>query len=227
MKSYWHIIKHDFYLLCKEFHEQNISLKCLNDSIITLIPRKASPETPDDFRPISLINSALIPYKITCKSASRQDSWLSPSKPIWLHKISDDPDCLAWSFDYLHHCKHAEKGTIILKLDFEKAFDMIEHKAILQILKRKGFDDKWLAWIENILSFATSAIPMVCWARNSSVREGFVMATSSHLCFLLKEQNCFRIWSIIWVLKASWLLLWFLKAKIIRLYNMPMIRCYS
>jgi hypothetical protein len=67
-------------------------------------------------------------------------------------------DCLAWSFEYVHHCKHSDKGTIILKLDFEKAFDMIEHTAILQILKRKGFDDKWLSWIANILSSGTSAV---------------------------------------------------------------------
>jgi hypothetical protein len=35
---------------------------------------------------------------------------------------------------------------------------MIEHKAILQILKRKGFDEKWISWIENILSSATLSV---------------------------------------------------------------------
>jgi hypothetical protein len=45
-----------------------------------------------------------------------------------------------------------------LKLDFEKAFDLIEHSSILQILKRKGFDDRWIGWIANIFSSATSSV---------------------------------------------------------------------
>jgi hypothetical protein len=32
----------------------------------------------------------------------------------------------------------------VLKLDFEKAFDTIEHEAILKILKFKGFDDLFI-----------------------------------------------------------------------------------
>jgi hypothetical protein len=30
---------------------------------------------------------------------------------------------------------------VIIKLDFEKAFDKIEHHAILEILKHKGFGE--------------------------------------------------------------------------------------
>jgi hypothetical protein len=31
---------------------------------------------------------------------------------------------------------------VILKLNFEKAFDKIEHGAMLEIMKKKGFGDK-------------------------------------------------------------------------------------
>jgi hypothetical protein len=37
---------------------------------------------------------------------------------------------------------------VIIKLDFEKAFDRIEHRAILDILKFKGFGDRWQGWIK-------------------------------------------------------------------------------
>jgi hypothetical protein len=47
---------------------------------------------------------------------------------------------------------------IILKLDFEKAFDKVEHEVILQVLKHKGFSQKWISWIEHILKSGTSPI---------------------------------------------------------------------
>jgi hypothetical protein len=43
-------------------------------------------------------------------------------------------------------------------LDFEKAFDLVEHSIILEMLHAKGFPPKWLKWIEELLSTATSSV---------------------------------------------------------------------
>ena len=47
---------------------------------------------------------------------------------------------------------------MVLKLDFEKAFDKIEHNVILDVLTHKGFGLKWISWVESILKSGTSAV---------------------------------------------------------------------
>jgi hypothetical protein len=40
-----------------------------------------------------------------------------------------------------------KKEVVILKLDFAKAFNSIEHNAILEMHKHLGFPVKWISWI--------------------------------------------------------------------------------
>jgi retron-type reverse transcriptase len=67
-------------------------------------------------------------------------------------------DCLAWTFGYIHQCKASKKPVVILKLDFEKAFDTIEHEVIYEILRKKGFSKEWIAWVRMILESGISSV---------------------------------------------------------------------
>jgi hypothetical protein len=46
---------------------------------------------------------------------------------------------------------------VVIKLDFEKAFDKIEHEVIIRILRHKGFPIRWVEWIQGILKSETTA----------------------------------------------------------------------
>lgn len=51
-----------------------------------------------------------------------------------------------------------QKGIVLLKLDFAKAFDTIGHEPMINIMKHMGFNDKWITWIKCIFSSGRSSV---------------------------------------------------------------------
>jgi hypothetical protein len=60
-------------------------------------------------------------------------------------------DCLDWAFEYLHICHKSNKEIVIVKLDFEKTFDMVKYNDIITMLSHMEFGEKFISWIHNIL----------------------------------------------------------------------------
>jgi retron-type reverse transcriptase len=67
-------------------------------------------------------------------------------------------ECLTWIFEYSHLCHKSKRGLIILKFDFEKAFDKVEHNVIIEVMQKKELGPKWLQWMQMILNAGTSSI---------------------------------------------------------------------
>lgn len=45
-----------------------------------------------------------------------------------------------------------------MKLDFDKAFDKVEHELMIQIMQNKGFPARWITWMKRIFGSGTSAV---------------------------------------------------------------------
>jgi hypothetical protein len=113
----------------------------------------------NDYRPISLLNCVL--KVLTKLLAERLQKWILKvvhRNQYGFIKGRNIQDCLAWSFEYLHQCKASGREIVVLKLDFEKAFDTVEHSTILEILHHMGFDERWTNWIKLILESGSSSI---------------------------------------------------------------------
>ena len=58
----------------------------------------------------------------------------------------------------MHQCHQSKRPIIILKLDFAKAFETVEHSAMLAMMTHLGFPELWLKWMRMIFSSGTSSI---------------------------------------------------------------------
>jgi retron-type reverse transcriptase len=158
-KRAWHIIREDFFKLSTDFFNHDVDLKSVNHSYITLVPKIDNPEKVSDFRPISLINS--VPKMVANILANRLQKVATQvvhENQYGFVKGKTIQDCLGWAFEFLHQCHQSKREIVILKLDFEKAFDLVEFSIVLDMLRAKGFPDKWILWVDSLLNSATTSV---------------------------------------------------------------------
>lgn len=60
-----------------------------------------------------------------------------------------------------HTIKYDSSKGMILKLDFEKAFDTVRWDFLLHTMDRLGFGKKWIMWIENLLHSTRMSILLI------------------------------------------------------------------
>jgi hypothetical protein len=159
LKKVWHIIRDDCYTLSEDFFFHKDDLKSVNHSSSTLIPKKDNPEIANDFRPISLVNSSpKLVSKIMANRLQTVALEVVYENQYGFIKGRTLQDCLGWAFEYLQQCHHSKRPIIILKLDFEKAFDLVEHSVVIAMLRAKGFLDRWIKWVQDLFCSATSSV---------------------------------------------------------------------
>lgn len=144
LKKHWNTFGNDITAFINDFHSTSFIPRGCNSSFITLIPKAEDPISISDFRPISIIGCQ---YKIIAKILANRLARVIPSVIgetqmafIKGRQITDGPlmvnEIIAWA-------KKHKKKLLLLKLDFEKAFDTLSWTFLNSIMNQMGFSAKW------------------------------------------------------------------------------------
>ncbi|EOY02885.1 Uncharacterized protein TCM_017287 [Theobroma cacao] len=125
----------------------------VNNSFITLIPKVRNPVKMKDYHPISLVDKL---YKIMAKILVNRIKGVIGdvvgNNQFAFVKGRQLIDTVLVANELIDLIKKEKTEGLILKVDFEKAYDYIDWGFLDFIMAKMGFHEKWRGWIHECIS---------------------------------------------------------------------------
>ncbi|GAU20017.1 hypothetical protein TSUD_273520 [Trifolium subterraneum] len=187
---------------------------------LALIPKVDSPQSLNDFRPISLVGSI---YKILAKVLANRlrlviGSVISESQTAFV-KDRQILDGILIANEVVDEARKTKKELILFKVDFEKAYDSVDWDYLDAVMVRMSFPTLWRKWIKECVCTATASVlvngsPTDTFPLERGLRQGdplspflFLLAAEglNVLMKALVENNLFTGYSVGVNIPESWL----------------------
>ncbi|XP_020523344.1 uncharacterized protein LOC18435054 [Amborella trichopoda] len=138
--KFWSRISSELLEMIRGFLRRGELFKHVNSTFIALIPKKSVIATLGDIRPISLLTSL---YKIVAKVLVERlkevlpEVISGPQAAFVKDRLITDGVLVAQ--DCIHSKIIDGNLRVVIKLDMEKAYDIVEWKVLLEIMRNMGF----------------------------------------------------------------------------------------
>lgn len=122
--------------------------------MLTLVPKKAETTSMKLFRPIKLLNCCFnfLTKVLTNRLSTILQRLIASNQSAFL-KGRYILESVVTAHEVLHYV-HSSKGQgLVLKSDYEKAFDKVNLEFLAELLRIRGLCDKWLSWIDHMRFF--------------------------------------------------------------------------
>lgn len=149
-KAYWPIIRKEVCDGIRSFFQSGQMPISWKSTFLALIPKVPNPQSPAQFRPISLCNTL---YKIVVKIM------VNRLKPLLPKLIAQEQGAFVegrsilenvlLAQELLHSIERASvaNGGMVVKVDMERAYyDRLRWDYLVEVLWKYGFSEKWIKW---------------------------------------------------------------------------------
>jgi hypothetical protein len=159
-RACWDTIKTDIQAALHQlFHLDRRGLRQINTSLLVLIPKVQGADSLRDFRPISLIHSVVNFFAkiLATRLTPKLEDLIDPCQSAFVKRrcIQENYSHVQNTARFFHKTK---KSSILLKLDLAKAFDSVSRTYLLDMLRARGFGERWIEWIAMILATSSSQV---------------------------------------------------------------------
>lgn len=154
---YWDIIGRDITDLVQKFYNNQVDLWQVNRACITLIPKKENTISLADYRPISVISG--IVKLISKLLADRLQGHLN--RLIDIHQTAfiknrSLMETFLMTRESISLRNKQKIPSVLLKVDFVKAFDTVSWDFLYKVLSTKEFPTSCILWVKNLLISSSS-----------------------------------------------------------------------
>ena len=82
---------------------------------------------------------------------------LSPCQTVFVHGRFI-MESMVTTHEAIHEVHRSGNPGVVLKLDYEKAYDRVNWEFLLEMLTSRGFRSKWIKWIFSLLKQSSFAV---------------------------------------------------------------------
>jgi hypothetical protein len=135
-----------------DFFHGNLELSRLNFAMISLIPKVDEAKSMKNFRPISLINCSFNIFSkvLTLRLGKIINRLVSPQQSAFIQGRYI-LESVVVAHELVHSLHPSKKPDLVLKLDYEKAYDCVSWDFLFEILASRGFSATWTNWIDKLI----------------------------------------------------------------------------
>lgn len=128
-----------------DFHARNLDIKRLNYGVITLVPKIKEANNVKQYRPICLLN---VDFKGFTKALNNRIIPVAKKvigeNQTGFMKGRNILEGVVILHEVIHELKSKKKSGLILKIDFEKAYDRVRWDFLEEVMIGKGFPSGWI-----------------------------------------------------------------------------------
>jgi hypothetical protein len=138
-QKFWELVKPEILSMFNDFSKGELDIYRLNFAMLTLIPKEADADVMRKFRPISLLNCIfkLFTKVITNRLALIMDKIISHNQTAFI-KGRYILESVVTAHEVLHSVHKSKDKVIVLKLDYEEAFDKVDLDFLVELLDKRG-----------------------------------------------------------------------------------------